>query len=93
MEASLEEHAELTGYASEAFRLLNATVSVQNTNNEAMITLQERASELKNALESTLETLNAMNSGERWEQRRSLVRENEFMRLPQARQRRTFCVL
>jgi len=64
MEASLEEHAELTGYASEAFRLLNATVSVQNTNNEAMIMLQERASELKNALESTLETLNAMNSGD-----------------------------
>tara|TARA_B100001540_G_scaffold313276_1_gene335899 strand:- start:802 stop:6552 length:5751 start_codon:yes stop_codon:yes gene_type:complete len=64
MEASLEEHAELTAYASEAFRLLNATVSVQESNNEALITLQERASELKIALESTLETLNAMNSGE-----------------------------
>jgi len=64
MEASLEEHAELTAYASEAFRLLNATVSVQESNNEALITLQERASKLKIALESTLETLNAMNSGE-----------------------------
>ena len=64
MEASFEEHAELTAYASEAFRLLNATVSVQSSNNEALITLQKRASELKIALESTLETLNAMNSGE-----------------------------
>ena len=64
MEASLEEHAELTAYVSEAFRSLNATVSVQASNNEALITLQKRASELKIALESTLETLNAMNSGE-----------------------------
>jgi hypothetical protein len=64
MEASLEEHAELTAYASEAFQLLNATVSVQTSNNDALITLQERASELKIALESTLATLNAMNSGD-----------------------------
>ena len=40
MEASLEEHAELTAYASEAFQLLNATVSVQTSNNDALITLQ-----------------------------------------------------
>ncbi|CAL6332541.1 unnamed protein product [Bathycoccus prasinos] len=64
MEASLEEHAELTAYASEAFQLLNATVSAQTSNNDVLITLQERAVELKNALESTLETLNAMDSGE-----------------------------
>ena len=64
MEASLEEHAELTAYASEAFQLLNATVSVQTSNNDALITLQERASEMKIALESTLATLNAMNSGD-----------------------------
>ncbi|CAL6330414.1 unnamed protein product [Bathycoccus prasinos] len=64
MEASLEEHAELTAYASEAFQLLNATVSAQTSNNDVLITIQERAVELKNALESTLETLNAMDSGE-----------------------------
>ncbi|CAL6334797.1 unnamed protein product [Bathycoccus prasinos] len=63
MEASLEEHSELTNYANEAFQLLNATVSAQTSNNDVLITLQERASELKNALESTLETLNTMNSG------------------------------
>ena len=64
MEASLEEHSALTAYASEAFRLLNATVEMQASNNDALITLQEKAFELKVALESTLETLNAMDSGE-----------------------------
>ena len=43
MEASLEEHSELTNYANEAFQLLNATVSAQTSNNDALIALQERA--------------------------------------------------
>ena len=64
MEASLEEHSALMAYASEAFRLLNATVEMQASNNDALIALQEKAFELKVALESTLETLNAMDSGE-----------------------------
>ena len=64
MEASLEEHAELSAYANEAFLLLNATVSVQETSNDALISIQERASELKTALESTLVLLNSISSGE-----------------------------
>jgi len=64
MEASLEEHAVLTAYAGEAFRLLNATVSIQETSNNALISIQERALQLKTALESTLVLLNSMNSGE-----------------------------
>ena len=61
MEASLEEHAELTAYANEVFLLLDATIIAQATNNEAFIALQERAMNLKLSLESTLATLNALN--------------------------------